>query len=92
MGTWREKLREKSNTRILGRALFIVGLLSGWGVALFFLLAAEPLHFSMLLAPAGFVALGLLLLFDDGIARHLMIQDEIEKFPNSREKYHPRMR
>lgn len=82
MGTWREKLREKSNTRILGRALFIVGLLSGWGVALFFLLAAEPLHFSMLLAPAGFVALGLLLLFDDGIARHLMIQDEIEKFPD----------
>ncbi len=82
MGSWLMKLRKRGNDRIFGVILIALGLLSGWGIGLFFVLAREPLHFSMLLAPAGLVFLGLLVIFSDELERALKIEDEIQDFPN----------
>ena len=81
MKSWLVRIREQRKDIVFGGSLIALGLLSGWGVALFFVLSHESIHLSMLLAPAGFVFIGIVMIFNDGIERSLQIQDEIESFP-----------
>lgn len=82
MRSWLARIREQRNDRVLGGILIGLGLLCGWSVALFFFISRESIHLSMLLAPAGFVFIGIIMIFNDSIERSLKIQDEIESFPD----------
>lgn len=82
MRSWLARIREQRNDRVLGGILIGLGLLCGWSVALFFFISRESIHLSMLLAPAGFIFIGILLIYSDGIERSLKIQDEIQTFPD----------
>lgn len=62
-----------------GLILMVIGLLSGCGVALYFLLSGESIPISMLVAPAVFFLLGLVIIFFDTLESNLMLEDEIEE-------------
>jgi hypothetical protein len=72
---------KRRNDVTLGIILIGLGLFSGWGIALFFLFVRDTLPFSMLIASAGFVFIGFMLIFSDGIEKSLQLDDEIQKFP-----------
>jgi hypothetical protein len=80
MKSWLQALLQKQNDVKLGKLLISLGLFSGWGIALFFHFARESMPFSMLITSAGFVFIGFILIFSDGIEKSLGIEDEIQAF------------
>lgn len=67
--------------RAIGVALIGLGLLSGFAVVSFFVLRSEPVPVSMLVASAGLILLGVLLIFFEGVETSLAIKDEIDCLP-----------
>jgi hypothetical protein len=65
----------------LGLALCGLGVASGIAVAAFFVLRAETVPGSMLVASAGLVFLGVVMIFFDGLESGLLIRDEIDCLP-----------
>jgi hypothetical protein len=71
----------KRNDVVFGWILVGFGVVSGFGVSAYFLLMAESLALSMLLAPAFFFLLGLVLIYSDNLERSLKIERDIRDFP-----------
>jgi hypothetical protein len=66
---------------LIGVTLTGLGLVSGLGVASFFVLRGEVIPSSMLVVSAGLVFLGVIMIFFDGIESGLLIDDEIDCLP-----------
>jgi hypothetical protein len=80
MKSWLGAVRQKRNDARLGKFLISLGFLSGWGIALFFIISREPIPFSMLTASGGLIFTGFVLIFSDGIEKSLGIEDELQTF------------
>jgi hypothetical protein len=71
----------KRNDVLLGWILFALGLASGLGIGAYFLFMGEVLPLSMLLAPAGFLLVGIVLIYSDNLERSLGVERDIRDFP-----------
>jgi NO-binding membrane sensor protein with MHYT domain len=71
----------KKRDVLIGLGLITTGIASGLAVAIFFVLRQETIPVSMLLASAGLVFLGIIMLFFDSLESALMLKDEIDCLP-----------